>query len=61
MLITVATIISYWIGFGVIIGTTLYLGLQFAKLCELAVDTWSRRTKNGMQSSVGCKPHMENE
>lgn len=56
-----ATIISYWLGFGITVFVTMYLALQLARLCELVVDFGSRRTKNGMQSGVGYKSHMENE
>jgi len=61
MWLIAATIISYWIGFGITVFATMYLALQLARLCELVVDFGSRRTKNGMQSGVGFKSHMENE
>ena len=44
MFVIALTIISYWLGFGIIMALTLYLALQFAKLCESVVDAWSRRT-----------------
>ncbi len=35
---TIATMIAYWLGFGLVIATTLWALLQFAKLCEFIVD-----------------------